>query len=124
MLALLAAGLASCAHTPFQPAPRKNAVMAGGQGLLGADAEYLTPGQRRQALAAEYKALEHNKAGQTVSWGDARGEASGTVTPGQPYQVGAQNCRQYSHDWKADGVPHTARGSACRNADGSWTTLN
>jgi len=93
-------------------------------GLLGPDAAKLSNAARKQALAAEYKALELSKTGQSVAWSNAADHAAGTVMPGQPYRVGAQNCRQYSHDWRLNGLPHSARGAACRNADGSWTPLN
>lgn len=98
-------------------------LAAQGQGLLGADANALSAAGRKQAMAAEYQALEYKKAGETVQWADAGSAASGSVTPGQPYRVGAQNCRQYSHNWVINSVPHLMRGSACRNEDGSWTPL-
>lgn len=94
-----------------------------GNGLLGQSAAGLSKPVRKQALEAEYKALEYTDAGKSVDWASPKGDASGSVTPGQPYQVGSQNCRQYSHSFTINGVPQTARGSACRNSDGSWTPL-
>ena len=33
------------------------------------------------------------------------------------------NCRSYTHTIYIDGQPQTARGTACRNPDGTWTPL-
>jgi len=30
------------------------------------------------------------------------------------------NCRQFTHTIYIDGKPQTARGTACRNPDGTW----
>jgi surface antigen len=76
-----------------------------------------------RALEAEYKALEMSPGGQKVVW-DGNGGAHGEVVAAAPYQVGSQNCRQYSHAVSIDGAaPLIARGAACRNANGSWTPL-
>lgn len=130
LAAALALSVSGCARfSLFAPAGSeaggapKGILAAQGQGLLGDEAQALTAKERRQALLAEYNALEHYKAGQNFSWKSDDGRASGVVSPGQPYRVGEQNCRQYSHDWVLNGAPHSARGSACRNADGSWTPL-
>jgi len=130
-LALTLLALSGCGRIGALDLPSHRAGHAAGNvpavqgaGLLGADAGKLSAAARKQALAAEYKALEFNKPSDNVEWRNAADHASGTVIPGQPYRVGAQNCRQYSHDWRLNGVPHTARGAACRNADGSWTPLN
>lgn len=77
----------------------------------------------RLALGAEYRALEYKKAGETVTWEGAGGKERGEVSSGQPYRVGTQDCRQYSHTVFVNGQPYTARGAACRNEDGSWARL-
>lgn len=94
-----------------------------GNGLLGKAAQTLSSRDRKQALEAEYKALEYTDAGQTVAWSSSKEGTSGIVTPGQPYQVGTQNCRQYSHSFTINGIPQTVRGSACRNSNGTWSPL-
>ncbi|HEV7319462.1 MAG TPA: hypothetical protein VGO04_12755 [Ensifer sp.] len=76
---------------------------------------------RQRALEAEYRALEAAPGGQPVEWA-GRG-VSGSVVAAAPYQVGSQNCRQYSHTVTVKSQPKTARGAACRNPDGSWTPL-
>lgn len=97
-------------------------AMAGGLigDLSGAD---LDSRDRRRALEAEYRALEYMQAGQSVTWGKAGSDRHGEVVAGSPYRVGAQNCRQYKHTVQIDRRSRTARGAACRNADGSWTPL-
>lgn len=94
-----------------------------GNGLLGASIRSLSARDRQQALEAEYKALEYTDAGKAVTWTSTKEGTSGSVTPGQPYQVGSQNCRQYSHSFFINGVPQTVHGSACRNANGTWSPL-
>lgn len=91
-------------------------------GLIGGPiGNGLSAGDRRKALEAEYRALEYGQGGQSISWkGSGR---SGEVVAAQPYRVGSQDCRQYSQTVFATGTPVTARGTACRNADGSWTPL-
>ncbi|ASY62111.1 Outer membrane lipoprotein-related protein [Sinorhizobium sojae CCBAU 05684] len=86
--------------------------------LSGVD---LSKSDRQRALEAEYRALEAAPGGQPVLW-EGQG-VSGSVVAAAPYQVGSQNCRQYSHTVTITGQSTTARGAACRNSDGSWTPL-
>jgi len=57
-----------------------------------------------------------------VAW-TGRG-VSGQVVAAAPYQVGSQNCRQYTHTVVSDGREAKARGAACRNTNGTWTPLS
>ena len=77
---------------------------------------------RRRALTAEFRALEFEPVGANVDW-QGRG-ASGSVTALAPFKVGSQNCRQLTHSLTIDGEPVVAKGSACRETDGSWTPLS
>ncbi|PSH57546.1 MULTISPECIES: RT0821/Lpp0805 family surface protein [Phyllobacterium] len=104
-----------------QAAP-SGVLAALGNGLIGNNAS-LDASDRKRALQAEYQALEYSPAGKTVEWKNASGSRSGEVVAAQPYQVGSQNCRQYTHTVRVDGTPQSARGTACRNEDGSWTPL-
>lgn len=82
----------------------------------------ISKSDRVRALEAEYKALETSPSGQKVVW-EGRG-TRGEVIAAVPYQVGSQNCRQYTHTISLNGaLAQTARGAACRNANGSWTPL-
>jgi surface antigen len=78
--------------------------------------------EKRSALEAEYRALEYTASGQQVAWQGDAGH-SGQVVAAQPYRVGSQDCRQYTQTVSIGGASSTARGTACRNADGSWTPL-
>lgn len=82
----------------------------------------LSKNDKARALEAEYKVLEATPSGDKVVWdGD---DVHGEVVAAPPYQVGSQNCRQYTHSVSVkSGAPMTARGAACRNANGSWTPL-
>ena len=92
-------------------------------GLIGGPiGEGLGNGDRRLALESEYRALEYTPASESVTW-QGRGD-SGEVVVGQPYRVGSQNCRQFKHTVVVDGRTRSARGTACRNPDGSWTPLS
>jgi len=99
------------------------AAMNGGlvSGSIGAG---LSASEKRTALEAEYKALEYTPSGQPVGWKGDQPSHYGEVTAAQPYRVGSQDCRQYAQTVNAGGAAATARGTACRNADGSWTLLN
>lgn len=111
----------SAAGPTLAPASGQLGITAGlagasvGKSLSGAD--------RRIALEAEYQALEHTQGGKPVSWKSARGGASGDVVAAQPYRVGSQDCRQYTHTVFEGADAQTARGTACRNPDGTWTRL-
>ena len=92
-------------------------------GILPPDSRTgLSRSDQLRALEAEYSALERAPAGQAVAWTGTSG-ASGTVMPAAPYQVGQQNCRQYSHTAVIAGQQVSGQGAACRNEDGSWTPL-
>lgn len=79
---------------------------------------------RQRAYAAEMKALEYGGPGTPVGW---RGEsgAYGTVIAGPAYaRPGNPQCRDYSHTIYIQGKPQNARGISCRNADGTWVSVN
>lgn len=126
LVALSVVSACTHGHTPGDTTSLANTrviLQTMGNGLLGASMQSLSSHDRKQALEAEYKALEYTDAGKSVTWTSANEGTSGSVTPGQPYQVGSQNCRQYSHSFFINGVPQTAHGSACRNANGTWSPL-
>jgi surface antigen len=104
------------------PAAPETIIAAMGGGLIGGPVgSGLSEGDRQTALQAEYRALEHTPAGKAVDWQGSSGK--GAVTAAQPYRVGSQDCRQYTQTVNAGGQSRSARGTACRNADGSWTPL-
>ena len=115
----------SLAATP--PAGSKVAttiISAMGGGLVGGSiGSGLSDADKRKALEAEYKALEYTASGQKVAWKSDSSGRSGEVVAAQPYRVGSQDCRQYTHTVFNGTAGVTARGTACRNTDGSWTPL-
>ncbi|AZO09095.1 hypothetical protein EJ074_08220 [Mesorhizobium sp. M3A.F.Ca.ET.080.04.2.1] len=99
-------------------------VAAMNGGLIGGSiGSGLSDAEKRKGLEAEYKALEYNNSGQKVTWKSDSSSHYGEVVAAQPYRVGSQDCRQYTHTVYAGAAGVTARGTACRNADGSWTPL-
>ena len=109
---------------PIAVAPPTTGASISGGGLVGGDfGGALAPSDRQLALNAEYKSLEYGKAGEAVDWAGAGGVVSGKVKAAQPYRVGSQDCRQYSHEILANGATKAVRGTACRNNDGSWNLL-
>lgn len=119
--ALSGAGAGNAAGS--QPAVASTIIAAMNGGLIGGEiGKGLDSGERRLALESEYRALEYTPAAQAVKW-QGSGD-SGEVVAAQPYRVGSQNCRQYEHSVTINGRTRSARGTACRNADGSWTPLS
>jgi surface antigen len=79
---------------------------------------------KRRAYAAQMAALNDGAPGAPVSWRNPDSGRYGTVVPGPAYTDAGRNCRSFTHTIYIDGRPQTARGTACRNPDGSWTPLS
>ena len=95
-------------------------------GLIGrVEAPRIGRADRIAALQSEYRALEFTPPGDIVTWQGRNGGLTGQVVPSQPYRVGSQDCRQYTHTINAGSAaaPIVMRGTACRNPDGSWSLL-
>src|SRR5450755_1330394 len=142
-LAVIGLTLAACAGSPdgMGPGPKENtgtllgagtgallgAAVAGG-GLLGGlignrIGAGLDDEDKQRAYAAQMDALERGSSGAPISWKNPDSGRYGTVVPGPAYQDAGRNCRSFSHTIYIDGRPQTARGTACRNPDGTWTSL-
>ncbi len=135
---LSAVALSGCATNMLSGAPEANALTqpqsSDGQqsisGIVGAGllmsglGSDLSRSEKIAALDAEYKALETRMAGEPVIWRDEKSGRSGTVIAAQPYRVGSQDCRPFTHMIEDNGQSRSVRGTACRNRDGSWTLLN
>ena len=72
------------------------------------------------AQRAQVQALEGGPSGAPVAWRNPDSGRYGSVVPGPAYQANGLNCRQFTHTIYIDGKPQTARGTACRNPDGTW----
>src|SRR6202795_4389263 len=79
---------------------------------------------KRRAFAAQMQALETGPSGAPVAWRNPDSGRYGNVVTGPAHQANGATCRQYTHTFYVDGPPQSARGTACRNPDGTWTTLN
>jgi surface antigen len=134
--ALTALTLAACAVSEMSVAPQPASVsVTGGISNTGkssvANAGVLGNGigtglddrDRQRAYDAELRALEMGEPGDPVGWRGATGRY-GTVVPGAAYEARGARCRDYSHTIYVDGKPQTARASACRNPDGTWSPIS
>ncbi len=104
-----------------RPSPSAAYITALQGGIVGRSEVSISNSDRARALEAEYRALEASPGGQPVAWTGR--DVSGQVIAAAPYQVGSQNCRQYTHTVRAEGREVKARGAACRNKGGTWTPL-
>ncbi|PCJ95700.1 MAG: hypothetical protein COA52_03510 [Hyphomicrobiales bacterium] len=94
-------------------------VIAGG--LIGNSiGKSLDAQDRRRAQNAEYQALEYGRVGSPVVWRNPDSGHYGEVTPTKTYRNNNLQCREYSHTIYIDGRPETAKGTACRQPDGTW----
>ena len=75
------------------------------------------------AQKAELQALERGQTGSAVPWRNPDNGRYGEVVPSKPYRRGPDDCRDYTHTIYIDGRPQTMRGTACRNADGTWKNV-
>lgn len=132
-LLLATATVSGCTTTSGGVAGAAGAAVATGAGVYitalqgglvsrNAGGAQLSKADMQRALEAEYRALEAAPGGQPVVW-QGKG-VSGSVVAAAPYQVGSQNCRQYSHTLTVGGWDTATRGAACRNADGAWAPLS
>ena len=79
---------------------------------------------KKRAYAAEMEALERGPSGAPVAWRNPDSGRYGSVVPGPAYVDRGRNCRAYTETIYIDGRPQTARGTACRNPDGSWAPIS
>ncbi len=75
---------------------------------------------RMLAQRAEFAALEDGQTGASTPWRNPDNGHYGEVVPARPYKRAGRNCRDYTHTVYIGGEPQTMRGTACRNADGTW----
>jgi surface antigen len=94
-------------------------TMIGGQ--IG---RQLDEADQRALYDAQYRALEYGNPGTPVAWKNPGSGHHGEVVPGPGYKVNAYDCRDYTHTIYISGQPQVARGTACRQPDGTWKPVS
>lgn len=79
---------------------------------------------RMLAQQAEYDALERGQSGMARQWRNPDNGHYGEVIPTRPYKRGSADCRDYTHKIYVNGQPQAMKGTACRNADGTWSAVS
>lgn len=65
-------------------------------------------------------ALENSRTGQRTEWINPDSGYQYSVQPTNTYQAASGPCRDYTMDAVIDGRNETVKGTACRQADGTW----
>jgi surface antigen len=78
---------------------------------------------KRRAYEAQMNALERGQSGAPVTWRNPDSGRYGTIVPGPAYQQMDRSCRSFTHTIYLDGRPETVRSTACRNPDGTWSSV-
>jgi surface antigen len=112
--ALLGGGGSSANGVPSVSSAQASAV-------LGSDVAAMLSGpDQAYAYQAQIRALQDGIPGTPVGWHNPDSGNYGEVVPGPAYHVNAYDCRDYTQNITIGGVTKSARGTACRQADGSW----
>ncbi|MGB0672094.1 MAG: RT0821/Lpp0805 family surface protein [Rhodospirillales bacterium] len=69
--------------------------------------------------------LEYNKSGESSAWANPDSGNKGTVTPTRTYvSSNGTNCREYETIVNIGGRDEVAKGTACRQEDGTWRIVD
>lgn len=115
-------GLSSCvsSNLDFENDPK----LALSKGVLAGDLGVgLDKPNKLKAVQVEHDTLENGITGVANAWVGSNG-VKGSVTSGQPYQVGTATCRTYTHNLVISGQSKTARGTACKEKNADWVPLD
>jgi len=88
--------------------------------LAGKLMEYMDNNDRQQT----YETLESVQNNHTVTWQNPNTLADYEVTPVNAYKINDQNCREYITRATIDDRSEEIKGTACRQANGSWQIQN
>lgn len=92
--------------------------------MVGSDiGRQLDEADQRALYDAQYRALEYGNPGTPVAWKNPNSGHYGEVVPGPGYKVNVSDCRDYTTTIYIGGQPQVARGTACRQPDGTWQTV-
>jgi surface antigen len=86
---------------------------AGGYGQLSAKS-------KAELSGAQFNALQFGRVGAPRNWVGDKGQ-SGAVTVGPYVRVNLIDCRDFTNSITVAGQSFVKKGTACREADGSWT---
>jgi surface antigen len=75
---------------------------------------------KAEASSAQFNALQFGRVGAPRNWNGGGGQ-SGAVTVGPYVRVNLIDCRDFTHTVMIAGQSYVKKGTACREADGSWT---
>jgi surface antigen len=80
----------------------------------------LSEKSKAEAAGAQFNALQFGRVGAPRNWQGDGGQA-GAVTVGPYVRVNLIDCRDFTHTVTIAGQNYVRKGTACREADGSWT---
>ena len=80
----------------------------------------LSAKDKSEASSAQFNALTFGRPGAPRTWNGDKG-VTGAVTVGPYVRVNNIDCRDFTHTVTIGGTPHARKGTACREADGTWS---
>ena len=100
------------------------ASVIGGVLVGGMAGNVMDQRDQRLAQAAAGRALETAPSGTPVTWNNPDTGNSGAITPVRTFRDQGTYCREYQQTVTIDGQPQRSYGTACRQPDGSWQSVN
>ena len=90
-------------------------------GVIG---DALTERDKEQHAETSYQAFESRQEGGRVAWNNPDSGNSGDTQIDQVYRTSdGKLCKDFTQTINADGQSETTRGTACQQADGTWTVV-
>jgi surface antigen len=83
----------------------------------------LSARSQSEARNAQFNALQFGRPAAPRRW-TGEGGATGEVTVGPFVRVNNIDCRDFTHTVTVGGTGYPRRGTACREADGTWTVAD
>jgi surface antigen len=117
------------AAAPQQPSPADKVAMAASSTqdvtpYIDANAvPLMSTVDKTQASNAQYYALQFGRPGAPRNWAGDTG-ATGSVVVGPFVTVNNLNCRDFTHTVNVKKQSFVRKGTACREADGTWSVIN
>lgn len=103
------------------------AIIAGavlGSLLGGAIGRQLDERDKLLMARTTQSTLETGRSGEVTTWRNPDTGHEGTVTPKPSYKSSSgQDCREFTQTIYIGGKSETAKGTACRNPDGTWRII-